>query len=136
MYSHDELDLIETVKTVKTNEDGTYRIPLSPGEYDLLIDKPGYLDVIVIQITIQNKTEIDLGETTMIAGDITKDGLVELDDMTILNQNYGCVADVNENYNINMDYTEDGMVELDDMTILNQNYGQVRNIINYKEGGI
>lgn len=72
----------------------------------------------------------------MVAGDITKDGVVELDDMTILNQNYGSVADINDNYNINMDYTEDGMVELDDMTILSQNYGQVRNIINYKEGGI
>ena len=132
--SEEELELYETVKTKKTNNDGSYSIGLSPGKYDLLIDKPGYLHYVVKNITITDKGTIDLGEATMIAGDINKDGMVDLMDMTTLNDNYGAVEGASENYNINLDYTEDGIVDLTDMTIINNNYGQLKTIINYEEG--
>lgn len=132
----EELEQYVEIKNQTTNNDGTFNIGVSPGKYDLLIDKPGYLYYVIKNITITDKGKIDLGDITIIAGDINKDGMIDLMDMTTLNDNYGAVEGASENYNLNIDYTEDGIVDLTDMTIINNNYGQLKTVINYEEGGV
>ena len=130
LYGHDDLDLITPVSIVQTNNDGTYEVRLIPGEYELLIDKPGYLDYIVINIKVEKDMEIDLGYTVLVAGDINKDGMVEYEDLTIINELYGFM-DGDSEYTISADFNNDEMIEYEDLTVVNENYGQTRQIINY-----
>ena len=50
-----------------------YEIYVIPGTYDILLDKPGYLDHIYTKQTVNEGETIDLGEKELKAGDINKD---------------------------------------------------------------
>jgi hypothetical protein len=134
LYGHEELDEIETVKTVTTNEDGTYEIGLPLGKYDVLIDKPGHLDYVIEDVIIENEKVEDLGHTALIAGDYNKDGMVDGEDTTILYRHYGEQEELSSEYKIDYDPTENGMVDGEDTTLVYRYYGTMRDIITW--GGI
>ncbi len=52
---------------VETNEDGTYEIYIIPDTYDILIDKPGYLDYICRAKQIQNNNTVELENKSLTA---------------------------------------------------------------------
>ena len=69
---HEQLLELES-KDEDTKDDGTYEIYVIPGTYDILLDKPGYLDHIYTKRTVNEGETIDLGEKELKAGDINKD---------------------------------------------------------------
>ena len=71
--------------TIVTNTDGTFKIDLLPGEYDILIDKSGYLDYIVTNIEVTIGAVINIGNKTIEAGDINKVGVVDGSDILAIN---------------------------------------------------
>lgn len=130
LQGHDELDLIETITTVKTNEDGTYEIKVIPGTYDVLIDKKGYLDYIVTEIAINENNEIDLGNIELIPGDVNKDGIVEGEDLTYITIYYD-VIEGEQSYDESYDLNEDGIIEGEDLTYINIYYDTMKTITKY-----
>jgi hypothetical protein len=133
LYGHEELDQIQTVNTIQTNEDGTYEIKLIPGEYELLIDKPGYLDYIVKNLKVEKDSTIELEHEILIPGDVDKSGLVSFEDLTFVNIWYGAEKDISEDYTENADFEQKGYVGFEDVTWINQNYEKERKIIIYEE---
>lgn len=110
-----------------TNDDGTYEVYVIPGTVDIMIDKAGYLDEIYVKKEINEGDVIELGEVELLAGDINKDGQIQLLDASLLVKLYGTVI-TDSDYNINYDFNEDEQIQLMDSSWIVKNYGMVRNI--------
>lgn len=123
---HEKLLTLDSIN-VETNEDGTYEIYIVPGTYDILLDKAGYLDNIITSKTITEGETIDLGEKELLAGDINKDGTIQLLDLSALLAIYETKT-TDSSYNKEIDFNEDGKIQLVDMSILLGNYEKNREI--------
>lgn len=62
---HDILLTLNSLN-VETNDDGTYEIYVIPGTYDILLDKPGYLDHIITAKQINDKNEIEIERKSLL----------------------------------------------------------------------
>lgn len=131
MLNHDDLDLLTPEAMVSSKDDGSYEIMVIPGTYDLILDKPGYLDNIILNISLNKGDSIDLDEIELVAGDVNKDGIIELEDMGYINDNYD--AQLGDGiYEIRFDFTGDELVDLEDMSLINDNYDMQRIIRSYQ----
>lgn len=72
--TYDELDELTPETKVITNPDtGEYNIKVIPGTYDLQLDRRGFLDTVIKNITVTSGDEIDLGNKILIPGDVDRD---------------------------------------------------------------
>lgn len=71
--TYDDLDLIDKDLIRQSKEDGTFEVYVIPRTYDLQIDKRGFLDYIVTNISVSEGDIIDLDDITLIAGDVDRD---------------------------------------------------------------
>ena len=118
----------ELYKTATTDLDGKFEIEMynkdidTPdvleGKYKLVVEKLGYLSYWVTEITIQEDQTIDIGEYSLIAGDLNQDGEITIADLVAINDHYASP------YLIGYDLNEDGVINLLDRTILKKNYGK------------
>lgn len=117
----------EEITQIETNEDGTFKIELDLGIYDIVIKKESYLKKTLtnVELTDKMEKEINIGEYIMIAGDITNDGAITIDDFVMLNNNLNKtgICDLNE----------DGVVNEIDRTIMKNNYGKKAKTENFKD---
>ena len=109
----------------ETDNDGNYIIYVVPGTYDILLDKPGYLDHIYESREVKENETIDLGSKTLLAGDVNKNGVIEILDMTTILDNFSVLIS-DENYDISMDFNEDESINILDLTALLTNYSERR----------
>ena len=136
----------ELVIESTTNEDGTYKVlvykaPINKSsitdenkngvadaleqKYDVVISKQGYLSYTIKEITLTEGEYLDLGEYTLIAGDVVETGEIEIDDLVSLNDNYGeIITDDNKETKAIFDLNEDGVVDKLDRNILKKNYSK------------
>lgn len=122
----------ETLLTLKsedrvTNDDGTYEVYVIPGTYDILLDKPGYLDHIYTSKVVIEGDIIDLGYKELFAGDVNKDGVVQLKDLDAIVNTYG-IDDTDSDYDICFDFNEDKQIQLQDLDRVVSNYSLAREI--------
>lgn len=123
---HDELVALESRDYV-TNDDGTYEIYLIPGTYDILLDKDAYLDCIFISQLLTEGATIDLGNKTLLAGDIDNNGIVNALDIAKIKSFYGMHstdAGINEAHDFNMDTIINAL----DIAYVKSNYSKTREI--------
>lgn len=139
-------DTKQEIMTVKTEEDGMFRILMytpdqDPKEaldakYELVISKDGYLDYIVTDITLIEKAEMDIGGYKLIAGDVIKTGEINIDDLVGLNDNYGITVlyenGIEDQY-AKYDFNGDGVINLLDRIILKGNYGKKSEVVTQYE---
>lgn len=123
---HEQLISLESIN-IETNEDGTYKIYVIPGEYDILLDKEGYLDYIIIDKTINEGEILELGEKELLAGDVNKDGVIQLIDLSTILKSYE-TKNTDTDYNKDLDFNEDGKIQLVDLSILLGNYETNRKV--------
>lgn len=117
---HEKLLTLDSINQ-NTNDDGTYEIYVVPGEYDILLDKEGYLDHIILAKTINSGETLDLGEKELLAGDINKDGIIQLLDLSAILAIYESTQ-TDDTYNEIIDFNKDGRIQLVDLSILLANY--------------
>lgn len=114
-------------KEFQTNDDGTYEIKIIPGTYDILFDKPGYLDKLEASKTVNEGDILDLGQKGLLFGDVNKDGIVQLKDISQICNLYG-LGSTDQNYDIKMDANEDGKIQLKDFSEMQSNYSKCREV--------
>ena len=119
---------------VETNSNGTFELGLLAGYYDILIDKPGYLDYIIKNVQI-GLEDINLGTIKLVPGDINKDGLV--DGLDILGIKQAAVLGFFHNPNMllrksSYDLNGDGMIDTSDISAVKQSAAEerIRTVIN------
>lgn len=81
MDAYADVDSITKQYEAKSEDDGTYEIHVIPGKYDLQIDRGGFLDYIITHMDLSDGDDIDLGEITLVAGDVNRDGYIGLEDL-------------------------------------------------------
>lgn len=113
----------EMAAQVDTDDTGTFQVVLPTGKYDILIDKPGYLDYIVKTIEIYQQRTTSIGTKQIIPGDIDKDGVIKATDQQALLKVYGKVEGSPE-YNIKYDFIEDKVIKATDYSIFLKYYGK------------
>ena len=123
---HQQLETITSLDS-DTNDDGTFEIYVTPGTYDILLDREGYLDHIFISRTINTGDVLDIGEKELYAGDVNKDGVIQLLDLSMLYSAYQTDT-TSANYDKKMDFNNDGRIQLLDLSALKANY-EVNRII-------
>ena len=129
----DEADPRQAIEQVETNNDGTFRIEVDEGvSYDLVVTKLGYLTHTITNIKAKQGQQIDLGDISILAGDIVKTGEIEIDDLVALNYNIGeVIEDEDESEKLIYDLNEDGIVDEEDLAILRKNYGKKDQIVEW-----
>lgn len=116
-------------KNYITNDDGTYEIYIIPGEYDILIDKSGYLDHIYKSRQINEGDVLDLGEEQLVAGDLNKDGIINQRDMGLLYNTYGSkLGESRYDNNLAYDFNEDTYINQRDTGYALNNYTKAMKI--------
>lgn len=123
---HDKLLTLKS-QDIKTNDDGTYEIYVIPGTYDILIDKPGYLDHIYFARVISENQTLDLGLKEILAGDTNKDGVIEITDYTKIVAVFG-MSSTDLEYSESNNFNDDEYIEISDYTALVGNYLETRKI--------
>jgi hypothetical protein len=103
---------------VATSPDGQFEIEIAPANSDpLTIVAPGYLSAQTAGEVFVGSTVIDLGNITLLGGEVTGDNRVDIFDLTFIGSRYNgtdSLADVNG----------DGAVDIFDLTLTASNYGQ------------
>ena len=93
------------VAETTTQKDGTFKIEMlarnqsqtsEPNEvlnkkYDVEVTKNGYLTYKVTNVTLTEGDNSSIGTYNLIAGDVDKSGVIELDDMVYINEYFGVV---------------------------------------------
>lgn len=134
------------IAQVKTNKDGTFKIPIYeakeseiidlnnndiPDEieetYNIKITKLSYLKHIITDIKFNNNTDnIQIGTIELIAGDIDETDDIEILDLSRVMHVCGQdITKINEKEILKCDLNEDGKVDELDSNILTKNYGKI-----------
>ena len=121
---HDKLLSLESINHI-TKDDGTYELYVIPGTYDILLDKPGYLDHIFTSRILQNGDTLDLENKELYAGDVNKDGAIEILDVSELTTIFG-VVETDSSYDIKYDFDDDNEVGILDISAIIANYSMIR----------
>lgn len=123
---HDRLLNLNSID-YETNDDGTYEIYVIPGEYDILLDKAGYLDHIYISKQVKENDVINLGYKELIAGDINKDGCIQILDLSELMSIFG-IDNTDSKYDIRCDFNEDSEIQILDLSTIMSNFSEIRRV--------
>lgn len=107
-------------KRISTKDDGTFNVNLDDGEYDVYIDVEGYLDYIIKNVKITPNKTISLAAKTLTPGDVNKDGIVNITDVSILEENYASRKG-DKLYTLSCDFNQDEMIDLSDLVATRTN---------------
>lgn len=147
----DPVDPREVIAKVTTEPDGTFRIPMYlKGEvnvddtdgngvpdvlektYDVVVTKKGYLSYTVTGVGLKEGNESVINEYKLLAGDVVVSGQIEIDDMVLLNDNYGVVITDDNRASIgHVDLNEDGTIDGLDRDILKKNYTKKAEVVQW-----
>lgn len=111
----------------KADVDGSYQIYVIPGRYDVLIDRPGYIDEIYTKREVTENEEENLGEKELTPGDVNKDGVIQIIDLSIL-MNAFSTESTDSAYETRCDFNEDSEIQIIDLSILMSNFSKYREI--------
>lgn len=128
--TYDDLDLIDKEFSAQSESDGTYEIYVIPKTYDLQIDKKGFLDYVITNILVNEGDTIDLGDITLIAGDVNRDGVIGVEDIQTLVSNMD-ISEEDPDYNEAYDLVQYGAIGVESVQYSVTNLDQILTIINY-----
>lgn len=120
--------------TFQSNRDGTFKIEVSPGQYDMVIDRGGYLDYIILNVPVLagEETPCASGIITVLEGDLDKNGRVAFEDLGILKGEYGKQSSESERAGL-CDFDESGSVGFEDLGKFKGQYGKNHIICIYQK---
>ena len=125
----DDLSSIEEQFRAQTDDDGYYEIHVIPGNYDLLIERLGFLADVTKSILIGEGDVIDLNPdksdgvvipTILYDGDSDRSGIIGLTDLVAVNNVMGS-TDGDGVYEYRCDFGQKGYVALADLVSINNN---------------
>lgn len=110
------------IARVDISADGTYSFDsLAAGSYNLLISIPGWTEYNVYDISVSEDEQVEILESTVIAGDADNSGEINISDIALVLTNMGKASD---DENKGCDINHDGLVDIADVTniVTEQNF--------------
>lgn len=129
--SLDNLDLLDKKAQVETDkDDGSYTLYVIPGEYDLILERLGFLANIITKIDISAGETIELENKILLEGDTDRTGIIDLDDIvSVVNMSDTMQGD--GIYDEIYDFGQKGFVAIDDLVSVVTNSDSLINIEQY-----
>ncbi len=132
--SLEELDGLEKIAQVQTNkDDGSFKIEAPPGEYDLLLEREGFLAYIITGIQVEINGDINIGNKVLLEGDVDRSGIIDLDDIVEVT-NVRDAVEGSITYNEKYDFGQKGFISLDDIVSTTNNRDELIKIEKYEKG--
>lgn len=93
-----------------------------PGQYDILLEKSGFVAKVISEITILENETISLGNKILDEGDVDRNGLVDIDDISEVVDARGS-AEGSSEYQAKYDFGKKGYITIDDISsvVINRN---------------
>lgn len=115
-YSSDfsMLDNYEILQSGKSDEEGNFEIYLIPGNYDCLLERKGFLADVTKAIPIQDGDVINLGEKSILEGDVDRNGYIDVGDVTDV-ISFSGATEGDGIYEAQYDFGQKGYVAIDDI---------------------
>lgn len=122
----------EEVITTTTETDGTFSEELPVGNYNMIIEEPGYLSYTVTDIPVNYGVRTFVVNAHLNAGDVDGSGEIDLVDLTKVNiKARKNIDSTNSGYIPEYDLNGDGIIDSKDVKILTNNYNKVATNIEY-----
>lgn len=114
---HSGITITNGLKQAQTTADGRFSLAgVTP--YSLTLSAPKYLRVMVTgQASSAEPSTVDLGQITLLAGDLNQDGKIDIFDISLLGSRYN-------KGDSDSDLTGDGRVDIFDLSLAAANFGQ------------
>lgn len=110
------LDAMKMETSTKSDANtGDFTIYVIPGQYDVLIEKLGYTQVVNTNKTINEGDTINLGLHILYEGDINRDGILDVTDLTTV-KNVMLMDSTSPWYESQCDFLGKGYVDVVDLT--------------------
>ena len=124
----DEIQILNQIESDK--DDGNFELFLIPGTYDIFMEKLGFTQVVNKQITLNEDDVIDIGEHILYEGDVNRDGIVDISDLTsIVSQNGQSSTDPAGSYSDKYDFQKKGYIDISDITSVSAGLTERRQLV-------
>ena len=110
--------------------DGSYRLYVIPGKYDLILERIGFLAHVVKGITVNENDVIDIDNKILIEGDVDRSGVISLADIVEVVDRLD-TADGDGIYDSRCDFGQKGFIALSDIVSVVDNMDMLINIEEY-----
>lgn len=119
----DDVDKLNILNQIESNaKDGLFELFVIPGNYDVLMEKPGFTQIVHTKINIKEGDTSNLGNNVLYEGDINRDGMVDITDYTkIINLNGESESSGTGLYNEMYDFQKKGYIDITDLTTVSTN---------------
>lgn len=107
-------------QTLSTQADGTFSLMLEPGLYPITASHSLYLNS-ETTIAVDGSPSTTIPSVTLLAGDVTGDGIIDLTDLVIVATGYGQSVPPGD---VRADINGDETTDLLDLVLLGLNYGK------------
>ena len=106
---------------------GAYEIYVIPGQYDIELVSPGFLDTIYTNINIQEGDEKDFGNEILTPGDVNHDGVISVKDVQLIQAMMD--ATIGDGiYEEEKDIGNKGFIGVGDLVYIQKNMDELMNI--------
>lgn len=113
-------------------EDGALSVDVAPGTYDVVISRPGYLKYTITGVEVTDG--LQLGEVTLLAGDVNADATVNIMDVTdVVKAFKASSTGTDGRYRVEYDFDVDGTVNIIDVTDMVKNFKKTATTISFTE---
>jgi len=117
----DDIDLITPIiKTETEKVEGKFKILVIPGEYDILIEKLGFTQIVHTKIQIAEGESKDLGNGILYEGDVKRDGIIDINDLTFITKKLRAKKG-ESNYLEEYDFHKKGSIDINDLSCVSKN---------------
>ena len=112
------LDAETILKQIQSDkDDGSFELLLIPGTYDVLMEKMGFTQEVNKQIILNQNDVIDIGNHILHEGDVNRDGIVDISDLTtIVSYNGQSASNPAGSYSDIYDFQKKGYIDISDIT--------------------
>lgn len=128
LYELEDLELQAQVET--DGNDGSYRLYVIPGKYDLILERIGFLAHVVKGITVNENDVIEIDNKILIEGDIDRSGVISLADIVEVVDRLD-TSDGDGIYDSKCDFGQKGFIALADIVSVVDNMDMLINIEEY-----
>lgn len=114
-------------QTTTTNDQGYFEqaVAGTGGVYRILAKHPGFLEKVAEGVLVGPGQTVDLGITTLLAGDANGDNKIDIFDLVAVGANYGKrTSEVILPPGWVVDFNNDGKIDIFDLVAVGANYGQ------------
>ncbi len=101
-------------------ETGEYTIEVIPGNYDIIIEKPGYLAYTISGVRVSNRN-VSIPELAILPGDLNGDGKINTKDFAVFMRGFSTKPEYAHLREL-ADFDEDGTLNVTDLGAIKPNY--------------